>query len=118
LCAQLTPERAAKLVVDTTLRAGLDQVSDQPYAVVVTLVEPQSTRPEEEQGLRLGSVAAFAEIAVDEFTETTDGRWAATMTNSQLCRVLYLRPVTQVEVRTPATAPSGGTSATRPPSAP
>jgi hypothetical protein len=98
LCAQLTMERAAKLVAPDELRSGLEVASEQPYGVVVALIAPQSSQPDEEQRLRLSSVAAFAELAVEDFSGTEDGRWAATMTNTQLCRVLYLHPVAEVEV--------------------
>ena len=99
LCSQLAPTREAKLDVAAELRPSLDLTGAARYDVVVRLEPQQSSSPAQEQQLRVASLANFAEVGAEQFSILDATHVTARLDSGQLCRLVFLRPVQQVQVR-------------------
>lgn len=97
LCAQLPGGPAAKLDAGA-LRPALDHQSGVAYDVVVTLEAPQSGAPQQEQQLRMASLANFAGVGVERFDPLDATHVGARLQSGQLCRLVFLRPVVGLSV--------------------
>lgn len=99
LCSQLAPTRESKLDVPAEVRRALDLTGTARYDVVITLESPQSSSPGQEQQLRVASLANFAEVGPERFQVLDAAHVVARLDSAQLCRLVFLRPVVQVQVR-------------------